>query len=71
MTPTVGKDGHTMMQLSKGAKQVSVDFSPGMRAVDIHDAPPSRIYSKDYDKTEKVEDDPDTVSPYLGNPLRW
>ncbi|MGA3250356.1 MAG: hypothetical protein ABSD12_19745 [Paraburkholderia sp.] len=68
---SVGPDGHTLMEQSKGSKQIKVDFSLGMRAVDINDAPPSRIYTKNYDKVRKDKDDPDTVGPYLGNPLRW
>jgi hypothetical protein len=66
-----GADGHTEMEQSAGSKQIKADFSRGAVAVDIADAPPSRIYTKNYDKVRKDKDDPDTVGPYLGNPLRW
>jgi hypothetical protein len=66
-----GADGHTEMEQSAGSKQIKQDFSRGAVAVDIHDAPPSRIYTKNYEKNGKDKDDPDTVGPYLGNPLRW
>jgi len=68
---SVGPDGHTLMPQSKGSKQIKADFTPGFRAVDIGPAPPMRIYTKNYDKTASDKKDPDTVGPYLGNPLRW
>ena len=57
--------------LSPGAKTIkSVELLRMGQAADIGKAPPSRIYTKDYSKVQE-KDDSDTVSPYLGNPLRW
>lgn len=57
--------------LTKGAKTIkSVELNSMGQAADISKAPPSRVYTRDYSKVQE-RDDKDTVTEYLGNPLRW
>lgn len=61
---------HTEAPQTAGSKQVKIVHADRMNAVDIHKAPISRIYTKDYSKV--LEDkDSDQVTVFLGNPLRW
>ena len=72
-TKMVGKgaDGHTVAHCTEGCKTVKVVHLGSMLApVDIHKAPVSRVYTKDYGKIQE-KDDNDMVSPFLGPPLRW
>lgn len=61
----------TQEEQSTGTKVIKQEMLSNGQAADIGTVPPSRVYTKDYCKVEVVEDDPDTVSPFLGNPLRW
>lgn len=56
--------------LTAGHKQVKCVYTPMGVPADIGVAPTSRVYTKDYSKTQE-KNDSDTVSPFLGNPLRW
>lgn len=66
-----GPDGHTIEGQSPGSKQIKVvETTPGLAAVDISKAPPSRRYTRDYAKVTPDRNDDDLVGPVLG-PLRW
>ncbi len=67
--PSEGKQ-HTDAPQTAGSKQVKAVFTERAQAVDIHKAPISRVYTKDYSKVPEDKDS-DQVSVYLGNPLRW
>ena len=69
--PSKGADGHTLAAQTAGSKQVKVVHYRAGMAVDIHKAPPSRLYTRDYAKVPPSPEDVDLVSPVLGNPLRW
>lgn len=64
------KGAYTKRDQSSGTKQIVCDYIRMGEASDIGKAPPNRVYSRDYAKSQP---DPyvDTVSPFLGNPLRW
>jgi hypothetical protein len=60
----------TGMSQSAGSKQIKVECLRNGQASDLHKAPPSRVYTRDYGKVQE-KDDPDLVTGALGNPLRW
>ncbi len=72
-TPTYPKDGnYSQEEQSPGTKQVKCDHLRLGQAADIGVAPPMRVYSRDYSKTDPDGDQQDdTLSPFLGNPLGW
>lgn len=66
------ENGHTAMAQTPGSKQIAQEFlRDATQPADIHKAPPSRVYTRDYGKVQPEKDDVDLVSPALGNPLRW
>jgi hypothetical protein len=72
-TPTYPKDGHhTKEEQSPGSKLLQHEHLRPGQAADIGVAPPVRVYSRDYSKTDPDGDQKDdTLSPFLGNPLGW
>lgn len=66
------EDCCTKMPQTTGSKQVkSLHLQPG-QAADIGPAPTARVYSRDYSKVDPDGDQhDDTLTPFLGNPLRW
>lgn len=70
LKPRYPKDGaQSREEQSHGSKQLKEELLTLGQASDIGDAPPVRVYTRDYKKTQRDADDRDTVSPYLGNPL--
>lgn len=70
MSATYPKDGSsTKESQSSGSKVVKTQMLANGQAADIGPAPTSRVYTRDYAKVK--EQAPDTVSEFLGNPLRW
>lgn len=68
---TYPKDGHcTKMGQTTGSKTVKCEHLQAGQAADIGPAPTSRVYTRDYAK-QKEAGDSDSVSEFLGNPLRW
>lgn len=63
-------EAHTLNAQTAGSKRVKIVHAERSAPVDIHKAPVSRIYTKDYSKVQE-QGDSDQVTPYLGNPLRW
>lgn len=66
-----GSDGHTKLPCSPGCKCikcVEIRFTNGDVA-DINKAPTSRVYTRDYSKVGREEDDVDLVSAALGKPV--
>lgn len=72
-TPTYPKNGHhTQEEQSPGSKLLKHEHLRLGQAADIGEAPPARVYSRDYSKKDPDADQQDdTLSPFLGNPLGW
>lgn len=73
MSATYPKNGNcTQEEQTSGTKVLKAqELRPG-EAADIGPAPPARVYSRDYSKKDPDGDqNDDTLSPFLGNPLRW
>lgn len=71
MAATYPKNGHcTKEEQTAGSKALKCEhLSPG-QAADVGPASPMRIYTRDYGKV-RDPDQSDSVSSFLGNPLRW
>ena len=70
MSATYPKSGpRSQKEQSPGSKRLKVELLANGQAADIGDAPPSRVYTNDYSKKPPRDTD-DTVTPWLGNPLR-
>lgn len=61
-------NGHTSRGQTGGSKQLGQQFLRPGQATTLGKIPTNRLYSRDYRKTER-ESGPDTVSPFVGNPL--
>lgn len=62
----------TKMAQTSGSKTVKCVYLQPGQAADIGPAPTSRVYSRDYSKQDPDSDQGgDTLSEFLGNPLRW
>lgn len=68
--PLSHDEAHTHAPQTAGSKQVKIVHADRSAPVDIHKAPVSRVYTKDYSKVQE-QGDSDKVTVYLGNPLRW
>ena len=73
MAATYPKNGQlTQEEQSPGTKGLKCEHLRPGQAADIGVAPPARVYSRDYSKTDPDGDQyDDTVSSFLGNPLVW
>lgn len=61
----------TQEEQSGGTKVLRSEMLRLGQAADVGPAPPARVYSRDYSKKDPDHDQyDDTLSPYLGNPLR-
>jgi hypothetical protein len=71
LRPRYPKDGQeTREEQSWGSKQLKDELLRIGQASNIGPAPPMRVYSRDYSKKDPDGDQQDdTLSPYLGNPL--
>ena len=65
-----GNDPGTKLTQSKGSKLVKEVYHSFTRGdvADINKAPTSRVYTRDYSKVGREEDDVDLVSAALGKP---
>lgn len=71
MAATYPKDGTcTKMDEASGSKTIKCQMLANGQAADIGPAPTSRVYTRDYGKV-KDPTDSDTLSEFLGNPMRW
>lgn len=73
MAATYPKSGQlTKEEQTAGSKSLKCEHLASGQAADLGVAPPMRVYSRDYSKTDPDKDQlGDTLSPFLGNPLRW
>lgn len=73
MSATYPKAGHcTKEEQTTGTKVLKSQELRNGQAADIGVAPPDRVYSRDYSKVDPDGDQhDDTLSPFVGNPLRW
>lgn len=72
LKPKYPKDGEGQSRSKEtfGAKTVKEEILQIGQASNIGEAPPMRVYSRDYSKKDPDGDQlDDTLSPYLGNPL--
>lgn len=71
LRPCYLKDGQgTHLDHTAGTKQVKEEMLSLGQTSDIGEAPPSRVYSRDYSKRDPDGDQrDDTLSVFLGNPL--
>ena len=63
------KGAETAMTQSPGSKEIKDEMLRLGQASDVGSAPTSRVYTRDYSKVGREEEDVDLVSPALGNPL--
>lgn len=73
MAATHPKDGQlTKEEQTAGSKVLKSEILRLGQAADLGPAPPDRVYSRDYSKKDPDGDQhDDTLSQYLGNPLRF
>lgn len=70
MAATYPKNGQlTQEEQTAGTKGLKCEHLQNGQAADLGVAPPARVYSRDYSKVAPATDD--TLSPFLGDPLRW
>ena len=68
--PNSRKTGaHTKMGQTGGSKQVAAQFLRIGQPASIFKADTDRVYDRCYTKIEEPTEYPDTVSPFVGNPL--
>jgi hypothetical protein len=62
----------TQEEQTAGTKQIKCEMLQNGQAASIGTITPDRIYSRDYSKIDVDNDQhDDTLTPFLGNPLRW
>lgn len=70
MAATYPKSGQqTQEEQTAGTKVLKAEHLQSGQAADLGVAPPARVYSRDYSKVAPATDD--TLTQFLGNPLRW
>lgn len=73
MSATYPKNGQlTQEEQSAGTKSLKSQILANGQAADLGPAPTARVYSRDYSKKDPDGDQyDDTLSEFLGNPLRF